>query len=115
MSALRKLDAVSFETPAKPARALGERGELKWIPIQQICIDPVYQRDVGAPGRKNIKQIVENFHWSLFSPVIVARRGPELYAAIDGQHRAIATLTHGGIKEVPCWVIRAAEKGGLNL
>jgi hypothetical protein len=107
MSALRKIEAVSFETPVTPARSLGDRGELAWIPIGQIVIDPTYQRDVGKPGKKNIRQIVEHFHWALFSPVIVARRGPQLYAAIDGQHRAIAAATHRGIKEVPCWIIPA--------
>lgn len=107
MSELRRLEIQRFETPAVPAAERGEMGELKWIPLEQIVIDPVYQRDVGAAGKKNIKQIVERFHWALFLPVIVARRGLNLYAAIDGQHRAIAALTHGGIGAVPCWIIPA--------
>lgn len=109
MSELRALAPLSYETRLLPARDLGPKGELKWIPIAQIMIDPAYQRALGLAGKRNIRQIVEHFNWALFSPVVVSRRGPELYAAIDGQHRAIAALTHAGIKEVPCWVIEAAR------
>jgi hypothetical protein len=118
MTELRGLQLVEFETPAVPASTLGARGELRWIALEKIVIDPAYQRDVGAAGKKNIRQIVERFHWSLFSPLVVAPRGAprpdaerpgaftyDKFAAIDGQHRAIAALTHGGIAELPCWVI----------
>lgn len=110
MSGIRALEKLNFETPVKPASDLGPKGELKWIPLSQIVIDPAYQRDVGQSGKRNVRQIVENFRWSLFSPLVVSPRGDNRYAAIDGQHRAIGALTHAGIGEVPCWVINVSEE-----
>jgi len=118
MTELRALERVDFETPAVPAAALGAKGELKWINVTELGIDPDYQRPVLYTGRRNVRRMVEGFSWSLFSPLVVARRGRNLYAIIDGQHRALAAVTHGGVKELPCLVLscpRAEEALALRL
>lgn len=108
---LTELPALQFEIPPKPAIKFGREGELKWLPLAKLRIDPSYQRDVGAAGKRNIKRIVENFSWSLFSPVVVSPRPGGLYAIIDGQHRAIAARENGGIKTVPCLVLETDAAG----
>jgi hypothetical protein len=93
--------APPFPNPAPP----DPPGELAWLDVGDLYIDKRYQRPVGPRGEKNIRQVIENFSWSLFSPLVVARRSKGRYAVIDGQHRSLAALTHGGIKQCPCYII----------
>jgi hypothetical protein len=107
MNALAPLEPIQFPAPPKPA-APGAPGYLLWIPISKLRIDSNYQRPVLNAGRANIKRMVEEFSWSLFAPLIVAPREGGTYAVIDGQHRAIAAITHGGITELPALSIVAS-------
>ena len=93
----------------KPAESFGMAGEMKWIPLKKLRIDTNYQRPVGERGTTNIRQIIGKFSWSCFSPLVVSERKGGVYAVIDGQHRAIAAASHGGIEMVPCIVITADE------
>lgn len=107
---LLPLHALTFAAAIEPASDLGQPGALEWIELQDLYIDPRYQRAVLAPGRKNVGRIVKGFNWSLFSPLVVAERSPgpdsrRRFAVIDGQHRAIGAKTHGGIPALPCLVI----------
>lgn len=110
MNDLIPLYALSFDPPAAPAADFGGIGELLWLPVGELFIDMRYQRPVRADGRSNIKRIIEGFSWSRFSPLVVARRGEHRYAVIDGQHRAIGAVTHGGVEKLPCLVIRTTNE-----
>lgn len=110
MSNLQSLTRLQFEIPPKPSRQLGSQGNLQWIEIGRLRIDPTYQRPVDTAGKRNIRRIVENFQWSKFSPLIVSPRKGGVYAIIDGQHRAIAAETHGGIKKLPCFVLECSPE-----
>lgn len=90
-----------FPNPAPPDL----EGELAYLELGDLFIDPKYQRPIGPRGEKNIRQVIENFSWSLFSPIVVGRRERGKFAIIDGQHRAIAALTHGGITKIPALII----------
>lgn len=88
------MHVVSFTPPIAPATDLGVAGSLEWIELQDLYIDPRYQRAVLQPGRKNIGRIVGGFNWSLFSPLVVAERAPgpdgrRRFAIINGQVTAI--------------------------
>jgi hypothetical protein len=109
MAELIPIYSVSFATPVAPQKNLGIKGVFKWIDTDQLVIDPKYQRPVREDGRKSIRRIVENFDWAYFSPCIVSQRPNGKYAVIDGQHRAIAARTHGGIDKIPCLVISGNE------
>lgn len=100
------LSAIAFAPPFPNPAPPDAPGEQLQVDLRDLFIDPKYQRPIGPRGEKNIKQVIENFSWSLYSPIVVARRGDGKYAVIDGQHRAIAALTHGGITCVPAYVIR---------
>jgi hypothetical protein len=115
---LLPLHKLAFADPVTPADDIGIAGHLKWLPLSCLRIDPRYQRPILANGRKTIRAIIEGFRWSKFSPLVVGERDGGLYAIIDGQHRATGALTHGGIREVPCLVIRGgaeAEAGAFAI
>lgn len=103
---LQLLPDLQYAKPLNPARDLGAPGELRWIALSQLRIDPTYQRQVGEAGQSVIRRIVENFSWRKFSPLIVAPRDGGLFAVIDGQHRATAAKHHKGIERVPCFVLK---------
>lgn len=92
-----------------PIDGFGAAPLLRWIDISLIVIEPAYQREISDRGVKNIRQIVENFRWSRFAPVIVAPREDGRFALIDGQHRttALATL---GLKQAPAQIVEMTPR-----
>jgi len=102
---LLPIPRVALARPARPNPNVGAPGRVTWLPLTKLVIDARYQRAVGERGERNIRHIVEHFDWACFSPLVVSRRADGLYAVIDGQHRAIAALSHGGIDRVPCLVL----------
>jgi hypothetical protein len=101
----QQLDSSKYSKPKQPPEP-GPAPMLTWIPAERLVIDDSYQREIGKRGRSNIMQIVANFDWSKFAPVIVAPVEGGLYAIVDGQHRTTSAMVHG-FKEVPCQVVQA--------
>jgi hypothetical protein len=108
MTALRKIDASIFKKAVGtlPPLDCGQVPQLCWIDIDQLVVDPAYQRDIGGAGKKNIAKIAREFEWARFSPVIVAPHGKDRFAIVDGQHRTTAAALREH-KKVPCQVISA--------
>lgn len=105
MSKLVPLSRLQFEIPPKPSQDLGKVGYFAMIDLDKLMVDETYQRPIEAAGKKNIRHIIEEFHWTKFGPLIVSPRHGGVFAIIDGQHHAVAALMHGAIKAVPCWVL----------
>lgn len=84
-----------------------------WVPLAELVVDSRYQREMGARGLSNVRQIVEHFDWSKFGVLTCVRvamgeRGLSRIAIVDGQHRATAALLHPAIEAVPCWITQAS-------
>jgi hypothetical protein len=106
---LRPIVCADFPKVEPAAADLGVQPRMVWLEIAELGVDPVYQRDIGDKGRKNVIKIARDFNWSKFSPVIVAPSDVSgRYAIIDGQHRATAAAIRG-IKKVPCQVVRLSQ------
>lgn len=86
----------------------GRPPKLDYLPLSNLRIDDTYQRTIERKGLATILRICNEFDWRRFAPLIVARvPGPEeLYAIIDGQHRATAALLRG-FDRVPCCIVEA--------
>lgn len=108
MMALRKIDAAIFKKKigALPPFDCGQPPLLRWIDIEQLLVDPAYQRDIVPAARKNIVKIAREFEWGRFSPVIVAAYGKDRFVIVDGQCRTTAASLREH-KKVPCQVIAA--------
>lgn len=95
----------------KPAvRDPGPEPVLDWLPIDKLCIDPEYQREIGNDGRRNILRIATAFEWTKFSPVVVPPVSLGRFAIIDGQHRTTAAKLCG-FERVPCLVLLLDRAG----
>lgn len=95
----------------------GPPPRLEWIPIERLRINRAYQRDLSEQSVRLIRRTVENWSWSRVKALSVAPiadyrpagPGDELYEVRDGQHTAIAALTRGDIRELPCLVGEAGS------
>lgn len=94
--------------PGVAGKPAGTPGELKWLSLDRLMIDPRYQREVREQGKAHIRKIATSFDWKHFTPVIAAPITADSFAVIDGQHR-LAAAKAIGLKEAPCWVVTAEE------
>jgi hypothetical protein len=109
-AALRAIDPQPFIELAgdMPQLDAGLMPQLRWIEIDKLNVDPAYQREIMASGRKNIVRIAREFEWARFATVVVAPIG-DRFAIVDGQHRTTAAALRG-IKKVPCQIINADRR-----
>lgn len=78
------------------------------LPVLQYCtpdqlrVDPTYQREIDQRSRQLIAHIAQGWDWSLFQPLVVARRHDQSLYVVDGQHRLRAAQMRGDIAQLPC-------------
>lgn len=87
----------------KISTALGLKPDLLWVPVEKIRVDHNYQREIRA---NRVQQILREFTWSQFQPVMLAEQEDGTFTVFDGQHRVAAARAHPSIKEVPAAVVR---------
>lgn len=85
--------------------------DLGWVAIDDMIIDDDYQRPLLEGNWRMIRRIAENFLWSKFTPVILARMPGGKFAIIDGQNRSHAARICG-FEKVPAMIVNipAAEQ-----
>lgn len=103
---LRPIPVVKLNR-AKPT-ITGTVGRLITVPIDKLVIDGRYQRLFQARNEQRVRDLIANWNWSLYTPIITAVRGDN-WAVIDGQHRAAGALG-AGINELPAWETIADEQ-----
>lgn len=81
---------------------LGQEPELQWVPIDAINVDHNYQRDIKP---RRVGQIVREFEWSQFQPVMLARQPDGSFNVFDGQHRVEAARRHPMVDQVPAAIV----------
>lgn len=102
---MRAIDVSDF-APLDPG-ALSDPGpapQVTWIAIDDLRVDPAYQRPITKVGRTNIRRIAQEFSWGAFSPLVVSPVVGGGFAIVDGQHRASAAALRG-FERVPCMVV----------
>jgi ParB-like chromosome segregation protein Spo0J len=105
---MRAIDTEGFQRP--PANDPGPEPRQEWLPVDRLVVDPEYQRDIRADGRKSIERIAAAFEWTKFSSVVVAPCSLDRFAIIDGMHRVTAAKLVG-ITRVPC-LIQSLDRAG---
>lgn len=99
-----------IELPSNFVKAeIGPRPQLASIDPALLSIDEAYQRDLSRRSIRLIHNLVRCWDWRRYKIPVVARVGDEWHV-IDGQHTAIAALTHGGIGEIDVMVVDATEE-----
>lgn len=73
-----------------------------------LLVDETYQRNLSERSVSLIRKMVSHWDWRSFQPPLVVRTKVGLHV-VDGQHTAIAAVTHPKIKNIPILVIDAPE------
>lgn len=95
---------------SKNIKKYGYLPAMEWLPIDSLIVDNKYQRTINSRrSQQNIQQIVKNFIWQKFTPVVVSKNQDETYSVIDGQHRLEAAKILGDIDELPCYIVDTAD------
>lgn len=81
---------------------------LRLVKPTDLCVDETYQRGLSERSIRLIRKIVAEWSWTAFKPPVVVDVEGRL-EVIDGQHTAIAAVTHGGIEALPVLIVQAAE------
>lgn len=91
---------------------LGSPPTLEWRPVDELLIDPTYQREITAgPSQTLIRKIAMFWDWGLCQPLAVSRRPDGALTIVDGQHRASAAKMRGDVPHLPCVITSYANTG----
>ena len=104
----RPIRALPF--PDVPRAPVGPPPRLMRIHPSELWVDGLYQRDLSTKSLKLIEKLVREWDWSRFS-IPVVTRVDDAWHVIDGQHTAIAALSHGGIGEIDVMVVESSAVG----
>jgi hypothetical protein len=100
----------ALELPNVPRAPVGPRPRMMRIDPAELWVDGLYQRDLSKKSLKLIEKLVREWDWTRFSiPVVTNVDGA--WHVIDGQHTAIAALSHGGIGEIDVMVVDSSAVG----
>lgn len=81
--------------------------KLAWLRVEELVIDEAYQRALSERSVRLIRKLIENWDWNRFKPLSVAPTDDGRYEIVDGQHTAMAAVSHGSIETLPCLVLTA--------
>lgn len=103
---MRKIEALNLPDTTR-ATVTPDPPEIRMVRPDMLTVDETYQRNLSERSIRLIRKIVTEWNWQAFKPPIVVEVDGRL-DLIDGQHTAIAAVTHGGISELPVLVIDAS-------
>lgn len=110
MSDLNKRQIAPLKLPdVVPDTAGVADPEFVWVDPGSLLVDEGYQRNLSERSVKLIRKIVAQWDWRRFKPPVVARTADGL-EVVDGQHTAIAAVSHPMVAQIPVMVIDAAEQ-----
>ena len=104
-SELRPIAALNMDG-VTPAEITSTAPEFRWVRPGDLLVDETYQRALRDRSVTLIRRIVARWDWARFKPPVVAET-PRGLEVIDGQHTAIAAVSHGGIAQIPVMVVGA--------
>jgi len=108
MPLIRPVRPIDLPTDFAKA-AIGRRPRLATMDPAELSIDDSYQRELSKKSMRLIQNLVRDWDWRRYKIPVVARVG-EAWHVIDGQHTAIAALTHGGIGEIDVMIVEAEDE-----
>lgn len=80
--------------------------EFDWLDPSLLFVEDDYQRGLSDKSLRMIRRIAANWNWAKIKPAICVRSGNRI-VIIDGQHTALAAVSHGGIAKIPVMIVDA--------
>lgn len=105
---IRPIRAIELKKDCRRAK-IGPRPSTTVVDPRDLHVDAAYQRELSPKSLRLIRKLVEEWDWRRYK-VPVVTRVDGTWHVIDGQHTAIAAVTHGGINELEVLVVEAGER-----
>ncbi len=105
---IRPITAIELKKHT-PRADVGHRPSTTVVDPRDLYVDAAYQRDLSTKSLRLIRKLVEEWDWRRYKVPVVTRVDGRWHV-IDGQHTAIAAVTHGGINELEVLVVDAGER-----
>ncbi|MBS4016789.1 MAG: hypothetical protein KGZ68_01010 [Dechloromonas sp.] len=100
---VRRIQRLEIKYDVKPA-IVGSMPSTRLVDPATLLVEDAYQRQLSIKSKRLIEKIVAEWSFSKFKPPICAETAEGLFV-IDGQHTAIAAVTHGGIPAIPVLLV----------
>jgi hypothetical protein len=92
----------------QPGATAASLPEFDTVDPRTLMVDEAYQRNLSERSVNLIRRIVAGWDWRAFKPPICVQVGAHLHV-VDGQHTAIAAVTHPDVAEIPVMIIQAED------
>lgn len=77
------------------------------VPVADLYIDHSFQRDRSRQSARRVTQMLRNWDWRLFERPLLWKDGKDRLSIIDGQHTAIAWISHPHLPStIPVFFLR---------
>lgn len=106
MTTIRAIKALSM-AGVEPANIQSQEPTFQWVNPSILFVEEAYQRSIAENSVTMIRKIVGRWNWSHIKPPVCVKDGKGRLVVLDGQHTAIAAVSHGGIKKIPIMLVRA--------
>lgn len=106
---MRQIQPIQLPADIEPKAINDDMPEMRLVDPASILVDDDYQRGLSERSMRLIQKIVREWSWDAFKPPVCAEVDGALHA-LDGQHTAIAAVSHGGIPLMPVMVRKNLAK-----
>jgi hypothetical protein len=81
--------------------------KFEWIAPGELYVEEAYQRGIAESSLTMIRKIVGRWNWAHIKPPVCVRDAKGRLVVLDGQHTAIAAVSHGAIPKIPIMIVEA--------
>jgi hypothetical protein len=106
MSKVRQIKPLNMRG-VDPALIATAKPQFAWVEPGSLYVEETYQRGIAESSLTMIRKIVGRWNWAHIKPPVCVRDAKDRLVVIDGQHTAIAAMSHGGIPKVPVMIVQA--------
>lgn len=106
MSTIRQIKPLNMRG-VEPAVIDMAKPKFEWVEPGSLYVEETYQRGIAEHSLTMIRKIVGRWNWAHIKPPVCVRDAKGRLVVLDGQHTAIAAISHGGVPKVPVMVVEA--------
>src|SRR5437879_2662783 len=106
MSTVRQIKPMNMRG-VEPAVIASAKPKFDWVEPGTLYVEETYQRGIVENSLTMVRKIVGRWNWAHIKPPVCVRDAKGRLVVIDGQHTAIAAISHGGIPKIPVMVVEA--------
>src|SRR3954469_14527022 len=106
MSTIRQIKPVNMRG-VEPAAVSEQKPQFQWVDPTTLYVEETYQRGIAENSLTMIRKIVGRWNWAHIKPPVCVKDSKGRLVVLDGQHTAIAAISHGDIPRMPIMVVQA--------